>query len=174
MSGRIVQHPRSLPPAPAFHLLSMFRRIYFAGWTLLLLVFAVQTAQRFCIDLERDRTLSPSPTSSMDRRLETLLPIPQPTATLTNALTRLPDNCSLVIVYPEGSEKWDFVHCAIGYLSWPRRIHEVKLALGENYRAVVSERTAFLFCRLAAQNVPNAQRTQIGPNVVLLSAARLR
>ena len=157
-------------PAPAFYLLSMFQRIYLAGWTLLLLLFAVQTAPRFCIDLEHGRIPSPSPTSSMDRRLAPLLQIPRPTATLTNTLMQLPDDCSLIIVYPKDSEECDFVRCAIGYLSWPRKIGEVRLALGENSRPVVSEHTAFLFCGLAAPNVPNTQRTQIGPNVVLLSA----
>src|SRR5258707_263432 len=60
----------------------MFRRIYFAGWALLLSLFAVETAPRFCIDLAHDRIPSPSSTSSMDRRLAPLLQIPQPTATL--------------------------------------------------------------------------------------------
>ncbi len=106
----------------------------------------------------------------MDRRLGPLLQIPWPTATLTNTLAQLPDDCSLVIVYPKDSEECDFVRCAIGYLSWPRKIGEVRLALGENSRPVVSEHTAFLFCGLPLPNVPNAQRTQIGPNVVLLSA----
>jgi hypothetical protein len=152
----------------------MFRRIYLAGWTLLLLLFAVQTAPRFCIDLEHGRIPDASPTSSMDRRLGPLLQIPWPTATLTNTLAQLPDDCSLVIVYPKDSEECDFVRCAIGYLSWPRKIGEVRLALGENSRPVVSEHTAFVFCGSLLPNFPNAQRTQIGPNVVLLSAPRFR
>jgi len=110
----------------------------------------------------------------MDRRLAPLLQIPQPTATLTDTLARFPDDCSLVIVYPKDSEECDFVRCAIGYLSWPRKIGEVRLAPGENSRPVVSDHTAFLFCGLAAPNVPNVQRTQIGPNVVLLTAPRFR
>src|SRR5437879_6402090 len=146
----------------------MGRKVYFLIWAVLLLVFFVRTAPRLWRDLQREKIPTPSPMSSMDRRLEPVLNLAQPSATLTRTFAQLPADCSLVVVCPSAEDHWNFVGCAIAYLSWPHKIDIVRLAPNESFAGSVSEHAAVLFCGLPAPLSPNADRTPIGPKLVLL------
>jgi hypothetical protein len=152
----------------------MGRKAYFLIWTLLFSVFFVGTTPRLLIDLHREKIPVPSPTSSMDRRLGPVLQLAQPSATLTQIFARLPSDCSLIVVCPEDKDDWMFVRCAIGYLTWPRKMEVVRLGPNESFAGVVSERTAVLFCGLPAPLSSNADRTTIGRKMVLLGPVKAK
>jgi hypothetical protein len=149
------------------------RRLYFLIWAVLFLVFFVRTAPRLWNDLHREKIPVPSPTSSMDRRLGPVLNLAEPSATLTQAFAQLPVDCTLTVVCPT-AEDWKFVPCAIGYLSWPRKIDIVKLGPNESFGGSVSERKAVLFCGLPTPLMPNAERTTMGPKLVLFSPVKIK
>jgi hypothetical protein len=152
----------------------MGRKAYFLIWGLLFLVFFVCTMPRLWIDLHRAKIPVPSPTSSLDGRLEPVLQLVQPSATLTKAFAQLPADCTLIVVCPDDKDYWKFVRYAIAYLTWPRRIDIVRLGPNESFVGTVSERTAVLFCGLPAPFSPNADRTSIGPKLVLLSPVKTK
>jgi hypothetical protein len=150
----------------------MGRKVYFLIWAALFLVFFVRTAPRLWKDIHREKIPTPSPTSSIDHRLEPVLNLAQPSATLTRAFAQLPADYSLVVVCPTAEDHWKFVGCAIAYLSWPRKIDIVRLGPNESFAGSVSERAAVLFCGLPAPLSPNVDRTPIGPKLVLLSPVK--
>jgi hypothetical protein len=150
----------------------MGRKVYFLIWAMLFLVFFVRTMPRLWIDLHREKIPWPSPTSSMDRRLGPVLQLAQPSATLTQTFARLPNDCGLIVVCPEDKDDWQFVRYAIGYLTWPRKLDVVRLGPNESFAGVASERTAVLFCGLPAPLSSNADRTTIGPKLVLLGPVK--
>jgi hypothetical protein len=150
------------------------RRLYFLIWALLFLAFFIRTAPRLWNDLHREKIPTPSPMSSMDHRLEPVLNLAEPSATLIQTFAQLPADCALVVVCPTGEHPWKFIRCAIGYLTWPRKIDIVRLGPNETFSGSVSERTAVLFCGLPAPLMPNAERTTMGPQLVLFSPVKIK
>jgi len=150
----------------------MGRKAYFLIWALLLSLFVIRTTPRLWNDLHREKIPVPSPTSSMDRRLGPVLQLAQPSATLTQIFAQLPNDCSLIVVCPDDKGDWKFVRYAIGYLTWPRKMEVVRLGPNESFAGIVSERTAVLFCGLPAPLSSNADRTTIGPKMVLLGPVK--
>ena len=109
----------------------------------------------------------------MDRFLEALLRVPQPSARVTETFAQLPADCRVIFVSPKNDDRWDFVYSAIAYLTWPRKIDKVELGPNEKFSGVASEHTAVVFCGLPAPVSPG-DRWIIGPNLVLLGPVASR
>ena len=143
------------------------RNVYLFAWALLLSVFVIRTAPNFWNDLRRGKIVTPSPYASLDRILETLLRVPQPSARLSEAFAQLPERSSLLFVSPKNDERWDFVYSAVCYLTWPRKIDRAELAPNENFSGAVSEETAIVFCGIPP-SIDTRSRLAIGPDFVML------
>ncbi len=148
----------------------MRRNVYLFAWALLLFVFAIRTAPNLWNDLRRGKIATPTPYASMDRFLETLLRIPQPSARLNEAFAQLPSDSLFLFVSPKNDERWDFVYSAVCYLAWPRKIDRVGLAPNENFSSAVSEETAIVFCG-TTPSIDSRSRLAFGPDFVLLKPA---
>jgi hypothetical protein len=144
------------------------RIAYYSIWALLLFIFFIRTMPRFWTDLRREKTPTPSPTSSIDRQLESTLRVAQASSLLTQALAQLPKDSRVIVAYPAGNEQWEFVQCAMAYLSWPRKIETMKLGPNENFTGVLPAQTAVFFCGLPAPPSPTSERINIAPNLELL------
>jgi hypothetical protein len=145
----------------------LLRSAYLLIWALLLTAFAVRNAPNLWSDLRRDGIPTPSPNASMDRFLEGLLQVPQPSERLNQTFAQLPADCRVMFVSAKNDDRCDFVYSAICYLSWPRKIDRVELGPNEKFAGVASERTAVVFCGLPANAGPTSRRL-IGPNLTLV------
>ena len=150
----------------------MRRNAYFLMWTLFASIFFAHTTPRLWVDLHREKIPAPSPTTSIDRRLEPVLNLAQPSATLIRTFAQLPVDCTLVVICPDDKDDWDFVSCAISYLTWPRKVDTVRLGPNESFADNPSELSALLFCGWPAPSNTDAARTTIGPKLVLLVSAK--
>jgi len=146
---------------------NLLRLAYLLIWALLLTAFAVRNAPKLWSALRHDRIPTPSPNASMDRFLEALLLVPQPSERLNQMFAQLPADCRVMFVSPRNDDRRDFVYFAICYLTWPRKIDRVELGPNEKFAGVASERTALVFCGVPANAGPTNRRL-IGPNLTLV------
>ena len=103
----------------------------------------------------------------MDRFLEALLRIPQPSERLEQTFAQLPADCRVIFVSAKNDDRWDFVYSAICYLTWPRKIDKVELGPNEKFPGVANPQTAVVFCGMPAPISPG-DRWVMGPNLILL------
>ncbi len=145
----------------------LLRSAYLLMWALLLTAFTVRNAPNLLSEVCRGRIPTPSPNASMDRLLEALLLVPQPSERLNQAFTHLPADCRIMFVSANNDDRWDFVYSSICYLTWPRKTDRVELGPNEKFAGVASEHTALVFCGLPASAGPTNRRF-IGPNLTLV------
>lgn len=103
----------------------------------------------------------------MDRFLEALLRVTQPTARLNAAFAQLPAASTILFVSPKGDDRWDFVYSAVCYLSWPRKIDRVEVEPGQKFAADIADDHAVIFCGTPPTSTPRPAMS-IGPNLVML------
>jgi hypothetical protein len=144
------------------------RKVYYLIWILLLFVLLIQGAPRLWSDLKCENFPARSPTAAIDRQLEPILQVAGGSSLLTKALAQLPGECRVIVAYPAGNEQWEFVECAMAYLSWPRKIETMKLKPNESFTGVLTARTVVFLCGLPVPSDTTYKRTNIAPNLELL------
>jgi hypothetical protein len=144
------------------------RKVYYLIWALLLSIFLIHGVPRMWSDLKHENIPARSPTAAIDRQLEPILQVAGGSSLLTKALAQLPGDRRVIVAYPAGNEQWEFVECAMAYLSWPRKIETMKLSPNENFTGVLPAQTVVFLCGLPVPTDTTYKRTKIAPNFELL------